>query len=125
MNLFLLMVYVVLSTSGATLIKYGGSGSGKVHTLFNVPIVNVEVSLVSLIGIIIYGMSFLVFTILLNKLSMSYLVPVATGASYVLLMISAILVFNESFGLWKAIGCILILVGIMLVVTSGNVASSS
>lgn len=113
-----LMVYVVLSTSGATLIKYGGSS--KVHTLFSVPFVNTEISLTSLLGILIYGISFLTFVILLNKLNMSYLVPIATGASYVLLMVASIAVFNEGFSLWKTIGCILILAGIMLVVTSGT-----
>lgn len=108
------MAYVTLSTSGATLIKYGGSS--KAHTLFSVPIVNTEVSLITLLGVLIYGVSFLTFIILLNKLNMSYLVPVATGASYVLLMVASIAVFNESFNLWKVFGCILILVGILLVV---------
>lgn len=117
------MLYVVLSTSGATLIKYGGSS--KTHTLFSVPFVNTEISVTSLLGILIYGLSFLTFVILLNKLSMSYLVPVATGASYVLLMVSSIVVFQEGFSLWKTIGCILILAGILLVVSNGASVSST
>ena len=114
MNIILLIAYVTLSTSGATLIKYGGSD--KTNTLFNVPVVNTEVSLITLLGIFIYGVSFLTFIVLLNKLNMSYLVPVATGASYVLLMVASIAVFNEGFNLWKVFGCILILVGILLVI---------
>lgn len=118
MNIFLLAMYVTLSTSGATLIKYGGSS--KTQTLFNVPFVNTEISAISLFGILIYGISFLTFVILINKFDMSYLVPVATGASYVMLMLASFVVFNESFGLWKTIGCILILAGVLLVASSGN-----
>lgn len=117
------MVYVLLSTSGATLIKYGGTS--KAQTLFNIPFVNTEISYISLLGIVVYGVSFLVFVVLLNKLNMSYLVPVATGASYVLLMASSIAVFNEGFSLWKTIGCILILAGILLVVSGGTSAAST
>jgi multidrug transporter EmrE-like cation transporter len=118
MNIFLLIIYVTLSTTGATLIKYGGSN--KTTSLFNVPFVNTEISLISLLGIVIYGISFLTFVILLNKFDMSYLIPVATGAAYVMLMVSSVAVFSESFSLLKAIGCIMILAGVLLVVATGN-----
>lgn len=116
-------MYVVLSTSGATLIKYGGSS--KTETLFSVPFVNTEFSVISLLGIFLYGVSFLTFVILLNKFSMSYLVPVATGASYIMLMVASIAVFNEGFSLGKTIGCILILGGVLLVATSGTSVNSA
>lgn len=116
-------MYVVLSTSGATLIKYGGSS--KAQTLFTAPFVNTEFSLISLLGIFLYGVSFLTFVILLNKFNMSYLVPIATGASYIMLMVASIAVFNEGFSLGKTIGCILILSGVLLVATSGTSVNSA
>ncbi len=112
-----------MSTTGATLIKFGGSG--KIRSSFNVPVVNMDVSLITLLGIFIYGVSFLMFVVLLNKLNMSYFVPVATGVSYVLLMLASIVVFNEGFNVWKALGCILILVGVLLVVVNTSNAVSA
>lgn len=117
MNFILLATYILLSTGGATLIKLGGSS--KWDPLFTVPYFNMPVSLITLSGIVGYGLSFLVFIVLLSKLDLSTLTPIATGVSYALLMGASVFIFSESFTLVKAIGCILILVGILMVIMGG------
>lgn len=117
MNLILLATYILLSVGGATLIKLGGSQK---EVFFTMPFFDFNVSALTFLGILGYGLSFLLFIVLLNKLELSYLTPVATGVSYTLLMGASVLIFNESFSLTKAIGCILILVGIVLIVTNGT-----
>jgi len=118
MNIVLLVVYILLSTVGATLIKWGGDPKWK--SFFNVPFFDVHISFVSLSGILSYGLSFLIFIVLLNKLDLSYLTPVATGASYALLILSSVIVFHESFTVIKAVGCLIILFGILLVATNSS-----
>lgn len=113
MNIILLVAYISLSTGGATLVKMGGDEKWK--PLFSVPGFGFDVSLITLLGTIAYGLSFLVFIVLLNKLDLSYLTPVATGVSYAILMGISIVVFHEHFTLLKTLGCILILVGVLLV----------
>lgn len=112
--MLLLAVYIILSVSGATLIKY--AGIAQVAPLFTVPIANLVINWVNLLGILTYGFSFALYIILLNKLDLSFLTPVTTAVVYTSLLVISVLLFNEHFTLLKTIGCILVLVGIILVV---------
>ena len=114
MNIILLAIYISLSTGGATLVKMGGAEKWK--PLFSAPGVGFDISLITLLGAITYGFSFLVFIVLLNRLDLSYLTPVATGISYIILMGVSAIVFHEHFTLLKTLGCILILIGVLLVI---------
>lgn len=112
LEIILLLVYVAFSVGGATLVKYGAN----LATLFVVPIANMSVSWMTLVGILTYGLSFILYIVLLNRFDLSLLTPVATAITYTALMVISVLVFQESFTLLKTIGCILILAGVLLVV---------
>ncbi|MEI7615796.1 MAG: hypothetical protein WCJ54_03700 [Actinomycetota bacterium] len=116
MNIILVILYVIFAVGGSTLIKYGGLS--KIASLITIPIVDIGVSLISLLGIICYGASFLFYILLLNKFDLSFISPVTIGIVYVLLMITAAIVFKEQFTILKTIGCTIILAGIMLVIVS-------
>lgn len=113
LNIALIVSYVVFAVGGSTLIKYGGLS--KMAAILSVPIVNVNLSLVSLLGIICYGASFVLYVFLLNKFDLSFISPLTIGIVYVLLMVTALIVFNEQFTLLKTIGCTLILVGVLII----------
>lgn len=113
MNIALIVLYVVFAVGGSTLIKYGGLA--KVASVVMLPVVHVSVSLVTLAGMFCYGLSFLFYVLLLNKFDLSFISPLTVGVVYVLLMATAIFVFNEQFTLMKTIGCTLILAGILLI----------
>lgn len=112
MNVLLIVLYVIFAVGGSTLIKYGGIMKG---TAWLLPLVNVSISPVSLLGIISYGLSFGLYILLLNKFDLSFISPLTVGLVYVLLMITAVIVFNEQFTLAKIVGCVLILAGILLI----------
>lgn len=114
MNVVLIFLYFIFAVSGSTLLKYGGLEHMK--TLFHVPFVNMNVSLVTLIGFVCYGISFLVYTVLLNKFELSFISPLTAGVVYVLLMITAFVIFKEPITTMKIIGSILILMGILFMV---------
>jgi len=114
MSIALIILYVVFAVGGSTLIKYGGLA--KVTSLITLPIVHVSISLISLFGILCYGISFLLYILLLNKFELSFISPLTIGVVYVLLMATAVVVFHEHFTVLKTIGCTLILAGILLVV---------
>lgn len=116
MNIVLVVLYVVFAVVGSTLIKYGGLA--KISSLIVLPFVHVSISLISLLGILSYGLSFLLYILLLNKFDLSFISPLTVGIVYVLLMFTAVVVFNEQFTLLKTLGCTLILVGIMLILAS-------
>lgn len=110
-------LYVIFAVTGSTLLKYGGLS--KVEKLFTVPIVNMNVSLVTLIGFICYGISFLLYTILLNKYDLSFISPLTVALVYIFLMITAFVIFKEPMNIYKITGSLVILVGILLMI-KGN-----
>jgi|SRR6476620_3251266 len=118
LNIALIVGYVVCAVGGSTLIKYGGLS--KIAASFTIPIVNVHLSWISFLGIIFYGLSFLMYILLLNKFDLSFISPITIGVVYVLLMLTAVVVFNEHFTLLKAIGCSLILAGVLLIITTSK-----
>lgn len=114
MNWIYLILYVTCSVSGSTLLKFGSSES--VKTLFTLPVVNMSISLYTFIGFILYGLSFLFYTVLLSKFELSFISPVTVGLVYILLMITAFVFFHEQITVYKLIGSSLILLGLLMMI---------
>ena len=114
MNWLYLVLYIIFSVSGSTLLKFGSSTAAK--TLFTLPIVNMNISGFTFIGFIMYGLSFLFYTVLLSKFDLSFISPLTVGLVYVLLMITAFIFFKEEITVFKLIGSSMILVGVLLMV---------
>ena len=112
----LVSLYVIFAVGGSTLLKLGGLE--KFKSLFTVPFVNISISTVTLVGFICYGISFLLYTVLLNKYNLSFISPLTVALVYILLMITAFIIFKEPISLIKIIGSICILVGIILMIIS-------
>ena len=68
-------LYVVFAVVGSTLLKAGASA----EELFTVPLINLPVSLITLFGILSYGVSFVLYTVLLSRLELSFVSPVTVG----------------------------------------------
>ncbi len=113
-NWIYLVLYVLLSVSGSTMLKFGSSES--VKTLFVVPFINMNISLFTFLGFVFYGLSFLFYTILLSKFDLSFISPLTVGLVYLLLMVTAFLFFKEDITLFKLIGSTLILSGIIMII---------
>jgi hypothetical protein CLOSPO_02603 len=114
MNILLIVLYVIFAVSGSTLIKYGGMKT--VSKLFTVPFINLDISWITFIGFISYGLSFLLYTILLNRFDLSFISPLTVAIVYLLLMITAFVVFKEPITASKIVGSSLILLGILLMI---------
>lgn len=110
-NYIYIILYFIFAVSGSTFLKYGGLSN--VKNIINIPIVNINVSLYTLLGFVLYGISFLLYTILLNKYELSFISPITVAGVYILLMLTAFFVFNEPFTVNKIIGSCLILLGII------------
>ena len=115
MNWIYLVLYVICSVSGSTLLKFGSMPG--VKTLFTVPFINMNMSFYTFIGFVTYGLSFIFYTILLSKFDLSFISPLTVGLVYVILMITAFVFFKEAVTFYKILGSSLILVGILLIIT--------
>lgn len=113
MNVILIGLYVVFAVTGSTLLKYGGIANVKYFTL---PLVNINISWITFIGFIFYGLSFLVYTVLLNKYDLSIISPLTVALVYLFLMITAFVIFKEPISFQKILGSLFILAGILLMV---------
>lgn len=116
MSTLLIILYVVFAVGGSTLIKYGSLAKSVV--MFTLPVVHTNFSLVSLLGVLCYGFSFLLYVLLLSKFDLSFISPITIGVVYVLLMFTAALLFSEQFTVLKTIGCVMILSGVLLILTN-------
>jgi small multidrug resistance pump len=113
MNYILMVIYILAAVTGSTLIKYGSSEKMKV--LFTTPVVHMNLSLITLLGILTYGISFVLYVILLSRFELSFISPLLVAFVYVLLMFTAFVFFKESFTFYKILGCSFILIGVILV----------
>lgn len=70
----------------------------------------IQVSLKTFLGIILYGISFCIFTFGISKLQVSIVIPVVSGIYCLLTLVVGIMLFKEhvTFGQFWGIGMIII-----------------
>jgi multidrug transporter EmrE-like cation transporter len=64
-------------------------------------------------GIVLYGVSFILYTYLLSKYDLGYIIPLTTGLVYVLIFTASFFIFKEAFTAVKLLGIGLIFVGLI------------
>jgi small multidrug resistance pump len=68
----------------------------------------------TVIGFLLYGLSFVLYIYLISKFDLGYIIPLATGFVYFVIFIASFLIFHEAFTLTKIAGISLITAGIVL-----------
>ncbi len=112
MQFITMIIYVLCSVSGLVLFKLGNT---EALTLEATPsFFSLKISWLSILGLILYIISFLIYMGLVSKNELSYLLPVVTGSVYLLTMLSSILFFKENIHYIQLIGSAFILLGLML-----------
>ena len=112
-NYILIAVYLIFSLAGVFLFKIGCQKEFLVSV--STGIFSLNISLISIIGLLCYVCSFLMYMFLISKFDMTYIVPVTTGITYILTFILAVLIFKESVTVNKVIGSVLILAGVLVI----------
>jgi multidrug transporter EmrE-like cation transporter len=95
---------ITISMAGQTLLKAGASASDFVGQLFSLP---------TLIGLVLYGGSALLYIVALRRIPMSVALP-CTAISYVAVAIIGYYIFGESLGVTKIAAIGLICAGVAL-----------
>lgn len=107
----LVIVYVILTLLGLVLMKFGGN-TGTIN--FAQGDFSFSMNLVSLLGFVSYIASFLLFTNIVIKFELSYIMPITAGMIQVLTLISGYIIFNEEISLNGIIGVSLVIIGIII-----------
>lgn len=104
-------LYLLLAVTGMTLIKIG-HGS---ENLFSISAINISISACSLLGVLFYGLSFLIFVFYISKLNIGIIIPVISGLNCVAIAIIGYKFFKESITTGQFVGISLIIIGTVLV----------
>lgn len=111
-NIILIVVYIILTIAGVVLFKLGTQKDFLVSIATGV--FTLKISLMSIIGLVCYLCSFLMYMFLISKFDLTYIVPVTTGIVQVATFVLAIMIFKESVTISKVVATGLILMGVIL-----------
>lgn len=112
-NYILIGLYLTFSLGGVFLFKIGCQKEFIIS--FSSGIFSMNISLMSIFGLLSYVVSFLLYMLLISKNEMTYIVPVTTGITYILTFILAVLLLKETISVNKLLGSALILIGVIII----------
>ena len=112
MKIISIIIYLILSVGGLILVK---SGSSSVNIAIQQGTFNFSMGLKAMIGFIAYIGSFLIYTFyIIKNFDLSYIFPIITGITQVLVIIAGVLIFKEHINAYSIGGIVLIIIGITL-----------
>lgn len=110
MKYILTIVYLLFSTSGILLFKLGGNS---LHFSF-VKGIEFKVGYTTFAGLCCYVISFILWQKLLATYDLSYIVPITTGISQIIILCFGLFIFNEKINWLGWLGIFFIIGGVIL-----------
>jgi len=110
MRILLTVIYICLTTLGIFLMKLGGNSLSL--TFHNG--INFKIGFVTLLGFLSYLFSFLLWQRLVVSFDLSYIVPITTGITQIIILLIGILFFKEQINTIGIIGVLLVILGVVL-----------
>lgn len=111
MNKIFLTLYVLTTVSALIVLKLG--------TASGLPIAYIDqklqfnINFYVILGILLYGLSFVTYVYLISKNDLGYIIPLAAAFVYLLMFTASAIVFKEVFTFYKIIGIGLIVLGLI------------
>ncbi len=115
-EILFLCIAIVFNATANILLKFGmykapgiagiGFKGMMLHSLTNIYV---------WLGLVSFGIAFVSYSIVLNKLKLSIAYPIMTSAGFAIVTVSAIFLFDESLTWLKVLGIIIIAMGIWIV----------
>lgn len=112
MKIISIIVYLIFTVGGLILVK---SGAESTSLAIQNGTFNFSMQIKAILGFLLYICSFLIYTFyILKKFDLSYIYPIITGITQVLVVIAGILLFKEKLNAFGIGGIILIIIGVVL-----------
>jgi drug/metabolite transporter (DMT)-like permease len=112
MSEIILAIYAATSSLALIFLKLGSKTGAPVSYIDHRLVFNLGFYVIS--GVFLYGVSFIIYTYLISKYDLGYIIPVATALVYILIFIASFIIFKESFTVAKIAGISMILIGAIL-----------
>lgn len=111
-QILIFLTYAVTTSLALILLKLGSAGGAPINFIDNRLVFNLSFYVIS--GIILYALSFFIYTYLVSRYDLGYIIPLATAAVYVLIFVASFFIFKETFTVIKISAIVLILAGLFL-----------
>ncbi|MBU7319741.1 EamA family transporter [Paenibacillus oleatilyticus] len=112
MNLFYIIISVSIGAVGQILLKFGATRSN-----FDSQNFMAFLNVYNVLGLLFYGLSALLWMIILRKVELSYAYPLVS-LGYILVFFASYFLFHESISFMRIVGLVVVLVGIVIVAKS-------
>ena len=112
MSRTIILLYVATTSSALIVLKYSSSGGALFDLSHAQPSVNIN--RYTVLGVAGYGISFLLYTYLIAKHQLGYIIPLTTALVYVVVFVASFVIFKETFTARKIAAIALILAGLWL-----------
>ena len=111
MKIVLVLAYLLCSILGLILMKKGGNAGSVALNNGNI---GLSISIISFIGLFFYVISFLLYTKVVTSFDLSYIIPIITGVSQILILLASWGILKETISKQGIIGAIIIIIGILI-----------
>jgi len=112
MTSIILLIYALASAGALVLLKLGSATGAPFSIIDGKPHFNLGLYVIA--GIILYGVSFIIYTYLISKNDLGYIIPVSTALVYVGIFLASYFIFKESFTALKITAISMIVLGVIL-----------
>lgn len=112
MNTILILAYILSTSLGLILLKLGTSTGLPISIVENSFKFNLNIY--SVIGILLYGLSFFLYIYLISKFDLGFIIPVTIALVYIIIFVASFIIFKEAFTALKIVGICLIFGGVIL-----------
>ena len=109
--IILFILYVILSSSGLILFKLGSIDPNINLSLFGF---NIAFSIKSIIGILCYGFSFVLWMFIVSKTDLTIAMPLSIAIVNTLVVVGSCIFLKEKITLMQGIGIFIVIFGVCL-----------
>ena len=107
----LLIIYIFFALCGMTLIKMGNSSS---NGMIVMPCgYNLSVKMIA--GIFFYGLSFLMYALIISKMQISLALPIVSAVNSVGIVLIGMIIFKETLNKGQILGVVTVIIGVLLI----------
>jgi drug/metabolite transporter (DMT)-like permease len=108
----IIALYVLATSFALVALKWGSKSGALISNLDNKFQLNLNIF--TFAGIFLYGVSFIIYTFLIARYDLGYIIPLATAFVYIAIFTASYFIFNETFTVLKIFGILLITLGLVL-----------
>ena len=111
MNKIFLTLYVLTTVAALIILKLGTTSGLPVAYIDHKLQFNFNFYVV--LGILLYGLSFVTYVYLISKNDLGYIIPIAAAFVYILMFSASAIIFKEVFTITKIVGIGFIVLGLI------------